>query len=378
MKKILFISNLSSRITSFATASIHAADSVDMDFYHAANWSQAPAGQIAADEQAYNIHINDVAINRSPFSRSNIKAYRQIVGLIKNEKIDYIHCNTPVGGLLGRLAGKKCKVKKVIYQAHGFHFYKGAPKKNWMLYYPIEKWLARKTDAIITMNQEDYEVAQKFKLRRNGKVYFVHGVGITLSEYVGLSEQRANKRAELGVSDNDIVLISMGDLIVRKNYATAIRAIAKANDPRLQYMICGKGPELERLQALACELGVESQVHFLGFRNDIKELLTAADLFLFTTLQEGLPRSMMEAMASGLPCLASRIRGNVDLIDEGKGGYLCPSTDDTAFADALTKLASDPNLRAEMRAYNLKKIKEYDISVVEKEMEAIYQEVLDK
>jgi len=226
------------------------------------------------------------------------------------------------------------------------------------------------------MNREDYEAAQKFRLRKGGKVYFVNGVGITLKDFEGLSHLRQQKRQELGVSDEDIVLISMGDLVPRKNYGAAIRAIAKAADPRLQYMICGRGPELENLQNLAKELGVEKQIHFLGFRTDVKELLTGADIFLFTTRQEGLPRSMMEAMASGLPCVASKIRGNVDLIENGVNGFVCPTDDVEGYAEAIAKITADSELRETMRQNNLEKIKQYDVTVVEQQIRQIYAEVL--
>ena len=166
MGKILFISNISNRISSFVTASISAAHNLNIDFYQTANWQSASKEQILADEQEYGIKITSVPISRNPFAVVNLTAYKELVALIKQEEIDYIHCNTPVGGLLGRLAGKKCKVKKVIYQAHGFHFYKGAPLLNWLLYYPVEKWLARYTDALITINKEDYKLAQrKMKLK---------------------------------------------------------------------------------------------------------------------------------------------------------------------------------------------------------------------
>ena len=306
----------------------------------------------------------------------NLTAYRNLSRVFRENDIEVIHCNTPVGGMIGRFCAKKFRTKRVIYTAHGFHFYKGAPLFNRTVLKWAEKIMARWTDAIITMNQEDYEAAQKFKLRKGGKVFLVHGVGITLKDFEGLSGLRQQKRAELNMSDEDIVLISMGDLVLRKNYATAIRAIAKVGNPHLHYMICGRGPELENLQNLAKELGVEQQIHFLGFRTDVKELLTAADIFLFTTLQEGLPRSMMEAMASGLPCVASAIRGNVDLIENGKGGYLCPSTDVDGFAEAIGKIADDAALREQMRAYNLEQIKNFDISVVEQEIKEIYAEVL--
>jgi len=308
--------------------------------------------------------------------KDNKIAYDNLNRAIRENNVEVIHCNTPVGGLVGRLCGRKNKVKKVIYTAHGFHFYKGAPLFNRTILKWAEMIMAHWTDAIITMNREDYEAAQKFRLRKGGKVYFVNGVGITLKDFEGLSHLRQQKRQELGVSDEDIVLISMGDLVPRKNYGAAIRAIAKAADPRLQYMICGRGPELENLQNLAKELGVEKQIHFLGFRTDVKELLTGADIFLFTTRQEGLPRSMMEAMASGLPCVASKIRGNVDLIENGVNGFVCPTDDVEGYAEAIAKITADSELRETMRQNNLEKIKQYDVTVVEQQIRQIYAEVL--
>lgn len=377
MSSILFISNISNKITTFVTASIAAAHSLDMDFYQAANWQDADPSQIATDEISYDIKIKSVPISRNPLAKANFTAYKELVAFIKQENIDYIHCNTPTGGILGRLAGKKCKVKKVIYQAHGFHFYKGAPKKNWLIYYPVERWLAHYTDALITINHEDYKLAKaKFKLRNNGKVYYVPGVGIDTTQYNLKEKSREEKRLELGLDKNDIALISMGDLIKRKNYDMAIRAIAEANEPKLKYFICGKGPEEKRLKTIAESLGVENQIHFLGFRSDIKDLLAAADIFLFTTLQEGLPRSMMEAMACGLPCIASNIRGNVDLIDDKMGGYLCDCNDANYIAEKINVLADDEALRKSMGEHNIKAIKRFDISVVEKELKDIYTEIL--
>lgn len=379
MSKILFISNISNRITTFVTASIAAAHSLDLDFYQAANWNDAEPMQIDKDEKEYNIKIKNVPISRNPLSKANLIAYKELVGFIKKENIDYIHCNTPTGGILGRLAGKKCNVKKVIYQAHGFHFYKGSPKLNWMIYYPIEKWLAHYTDALITINHEDYELAKtKLKLRKNGKVYYVPGVGIDTTQYALSAKAREEKRIELKLAENDVALISMGDLIERKNYDTAIRAIAEANNPALQYFICGKGSEEENLKALAESLGVSEQIHFLGFRSDIKELLAAVDIFLFTTKQEGLPRSMMEAMASGLPCVASKIRGNTDLLEGTDGGYLCETIDVSAYAEALNHLANDKILREAMGRNNLITIQKFSIETVNEEIRKVYESELSE
>ena len=379
MSKMLFISNISRGITTFVTASIAAAHSLDLDFYQVANWQDADVSQIEKDEKSYDIKIKSVPMSRNPFAKTNLTAYKELVKFIKEEHIDYIHCNTPTGGVLGRLAGKKCKVKKVIYQAHGFHFYKGAPKKNWLLYYPVEKWLAHYTDALITINNEDFELAKtKFKLRKNGKVYYVHGVGIDTTKHNLSTKIREEKRIELKLNEDDIALISMGDLIERKNYDTAIRAIAKANNRALQYFICGKGPEEENLKKLAESLGVSEQIHFLGFRSDVKELLSAVDIFLFTTKQEGLPRSMMEAMASGLPCVASKIRGNTDLLEGTEGGYLCETADVSTYAEAINLLANDKTLRETMGKNNLVTIQKFNTETVTEELRKIYESELIK
>lgn len=362
MKKLLFVSNISNNVGSFVVASIAAAKKCGFEFYYAANWDGATKEQIAEDEKKYGIKIVHIDLDRSPYSTKNIKAYKQLVDLIKKEKIDYIHCNTPVGGVLGRLAGEKCKVKKIVYEAHGFHFYEGAPKKNWMIYYPVEKWLAKKTDAIITINNEDFERAKTFKLKNNGQVYYVPGVGMDLSQYNVPDTVREIKRNELNLKDTDFALISMGDLIDRKNYKIAIEVVAKLNNPNIHYFICGEGPEEVNLKKLAENLGVDKQVHFLGFRNDIKELLKASDTFLFTSKQEGLARSLMEAMASKIPCVVSKIRGNTELIVNNENGFLCSGLDD--YVNAIIKIMQSPDLAYKFKEKSSKHLNNFSIEKV--------------
>lgn len=362
MKKLLFVSNISNNVGSFVVASIAAAKKCGFEFYYAANWDGATKEQIAEDEKKYGIKIVHIDLDRSPYSTKNIKAYKQLVDLINKEKIDFIHCNTPVGGVLGRLAGEKCKVKKIVYEAHGFHFYEGAPKKNWMIYYPVEKWLAKKTDAIITINNEDFERAKTFKLKNNGQVYYVPGVGMDLSQYNVPDTVREIKRNELNLKDTDFALISMGDLIARKNYKIAIEVVAKLNNPHVHYFICGKGPEEVNLKKLAENLGVDKQVHFLGFRNDIKELLKASDTFLFTSKQEGLARSLMEAMASKIPCVVSKIRGNTELIVNNENGFLCSGLDD--YVNAIIKIMQSPDLAYKFKEKSSKHLNNFSIEKV--------------
>ena len=369
MAKLLFISNIAKRVGSFSVASIAAAKKIGFEYYYAANWSATPIEQRNEDENKFGIKLVNIDLNRSPYSSQNIKAYKQLVQFINEEKIDYIHCNTPVGGILGRLAGEKCHVKKVIYQAHGFHFYKGAPIKNWLIYYPIEKWLAKKTNAIITINKEDYERAKRFKLKNNGKIYYVPGVGMDLSQYDIPDDVRKIKRSELKLKNTDIALISMGDLIDRKNYPVAIETIAKLNNANVHYFICGNGPEKNNLKKLTKKLNIDNNVHFLGFRTDIKELLKASDIFLFTSKQEGLPRSLMEAMASGLPCIASRIRGNTDLIENSNCGFLCNSIDD--YINVIKKIISIGDMSIYKKS-SLERIKAFDLATVTNYLKDVY------
>lgn len=372
MEKVLFITNLSKGVGSFSIASVEAAKKCGFKFYLAGNFEDTTKEKIEKDEEEYGVTIKQIDLARSPYSPKNFTAHKQLVDLIEKEKIDFIHCNTPVGGLLGRLAGNKCKVKKVIYQVHGFHFYKGAPLKNWLIYYPLERLLAHYSDAIITINKEDFDRAQSFKLRNNGKVYYVPGVGIDLSQYELPEETRKRKREELGLKDTDVALISMGDLIERKNYPVAIEAIAKTNNSNLQYYVCGNGPEEEKLKKMAEDLGVKEQVHFLGYRTDIKELLKAVDIFLFTSNQEGLSRSLMEAMASGLPCVASRIRGNTDLLEETQCGYLCDSIEE--YSEALTRITGGISERDEKGKASIQRIKQFDVNIVIKILTKLYSE----
>lgn len=328
----------------------------------------------------YPVYFYDSHTYRSLLAfKDNYIAFRNTMAVLKKKgNFEVIHCNTPIGGVIGRFCGKLAKVPHVIYTAHGFHFYKGASLFNRTVLKWAEMLMAHWTDVIITMNQEDYEAAKKFKLRDNGKVYYVPGVGIDTNIYKNVVIDREKIRSSLGLQDKDIVCISMGDLIPRKNYKVAIKAIAECKNPNIHYLICGEGPELEKLKKLAKEQGVEKQVHFLGFRTDIKELLKVADIFLFTTLQEGMPRSMMEAMASGLPCIASRIRGNVDLLEDGKGGYLIPVDDIGIIAEKIQRMVSDESLRKKMSERNLIRIMDFDTKKVKEIISKIYKEELGR
>ena len=385
MKGYLFVSNSSKpghiisepktvNVDSFALPAIYAADKLGYKLYIGIN-SNNP--KFITCKQYDVVYYNQNSF-RNPFAiKDNIKAYKNLCAFLeKNSNIEVIHCNTPIGGVIGRLCG--CKYhKKVIYTAHGFHFFKGASIVNWLLYYPIEKWLAHYTDALITINKEDYERAKKFKLRKNGKVYYVPGVGVDLSVF-NKGEDKSELRKEYNIKDDEIVFVSMGDLVPRKNYAVALNAIAKAGVNNLKYLICGNGPQMDEMKQLCVKLGIEKQVEFLGRRGDVSKIVKASDVFLFTSKQEGLARSLMEAMASGLPCVVSAIRGNTDLIDNEKGGFMYDVTDIDGFVEGIKRICGDSELRQKMGNYNLLKIKNFDINASKAAFYTVFKQELIK
>ena len=320
-----------------------------------------------------DIYYN-IPFERNPLKPGNLKAYKELKHIIDEGKYDIIHCHTPVGAMLTRLAAKQARKKgtKVFYTAHGFHFYKGAPAINWILYYPVEKWLSRYTDVLITINKEDYERAKTFKA---GKVCYVPGVGIDLKKFNVGYVNKEQKRKEIGVSTNDFVLLSVGELIPRKNHEVVIRALSVLKQlnklSHIEYVICGRGAYEADLKKLAEELGVTDHIHFLGYRNDISEICNCADLFVFMSHQEGLPVALMEAMACGLPAVCSNIRGNTDLIEDGVTGLISNNTPEE-LAEVINEMRNDAVLRDRLASAALQKIKQFDLSCVEDEMTKIY------
>ena len=316
----------------------------------------------------------NIPFERNPLKPGNLKAYQRLKKVIDEGGYDIIHCHTPVGAMLTRLAAKQARKcgTKVFYTAHGFHFYKGAPAVNWLLYYPVEKWLSRYTDVLITINKEDYERAKTFKA---GKVCYVPGVGIDLKKFnVGYVDKN-EKREEVGVHADDFVLLSVGELIPRKNHEVVIRAMSVLKQENklthLEYVICGRGTYESELKKLAEELGVADHIHFLGYRTDIAEICNCSDLFVFMSHQEGLPVALMEAMACGLPAVCSNIRGNTDLIEDKKTGLIADNSPEKV-AKAIETMRENENLREQVASAALQKIKQFDLSSVEDEMSKIY------
>lgn len=317
------------------------------------------------------VSVTHVPIPRKIYDIKGIfNSIKQIRKMCKKEKYALMHCQSPIGSVVARAAALKARKNgmKVIYTAHGFHFYKGAPKKNWIIFYPIEKVFSYVTDVLITINKEDYTFAKKYMNAK--QVEYLPGVGIDTEKFWLENFDEETKRAELGITKKDLMILSVGELNKNKNQEVIIRAIAKLNDSRIHYFIAGKGNKEEYLRNLAKNLGVNLQL--LGYRADIIELLNTADIFVLPSIREGLSVALMEAMAVGLPCIASRIRGNVDLIEEGKGGYLCEPDDVDGFKNRIGKLIFESEKKTEFSKFNRERITSFDIKEINDKMKLIY------
>ena len=320
-------------------------------------------------------NIFNLSLQRTPFSFKNLLALKSLITILKENKYDVVHVHTPVASVIGRIACWLTKTR-CIYTAHGFHFYKGAPLLNWLIYFPIELFLSFFTDTLITINNEDYEFAKKHLHAR--RIEYVPGVGIDVEKFANVKIDRNAKRRKLGIPENCKLLLSVGELNNNKNHQLVLKVLSQIEDKNIHYAICGVGKIHDYLLNFAKKLNISDKLHSLGRRNDIAEILKCADIFVHPSLREGLPVALMEAMASGLPCVASDIRGCRDLIDDQKGGYLCDVNDSQSFAKTINKLSLNPQLRYSMGNCNKERIKEFDISFVEKEIQNIYRNVLGK
>lgn len=318
--------------------------------------------------------VHEMPFSRSPFSKNNLKAYKMLKKLVETENYDIVHTHTPNASMIARLACRKVRKQgtRVFYTAHGFHFFKGAPLKNWLMYYPIEKICAHLTDVLITINKEDYALAQKKMPAK--KVCYVPGVGIDLSKIQNIECDRNEVRKSMGVPEDCVLLLSVGELSVRKNHQVVIRALAQLNIPKLHYAIAGQGKLESYLKNLAKNLDVAEKIHFLGYRNDVNVLNFASDIAILPSLQEGLPVALMEAMAVGLPVVCSKIRGNVDLIEDGKGGFLYDCYDVDGFAEGIRKmLICDASPKSQFGRINLQNIESFSMQNVLHCMKDIYE-----
>jgi len=330
------------------------------------------------DVEKVGVTCWEIPFARSPYSPANIQAFVQLRALLREHHFDLIHVHTPVAAFLGRYLAKTTNQGTVLYTAHGFHFYQGAPRRNWLIYYTAERIASRWTDGLIIMNGEDFENAQKLGFKSGENLFYVHGVGVDLKQYAKNNFQDENSiRKELGISENDVVITCVAELIERKNHGFLLNGWQKltSRHSNVHLLLVGKGEKVGVLQRKVKEEKLE-RVHFLGFRRDVPQILKETDIAVLVSKHEGLPKCIMEAMAMGLPVVASNVRGNRDLVENGQTGFLVELGDVAGLAQALEKLILDRELRNAMGKAGQKKIQDYSLEKVLAEMRSVYERYL--
>lgn len=380
--RVLLLASVASMIDLFNKDNLLLLEELGVKIDVAANFQN---GSITSQERvnaykkeltARGIKVFNLPCPRSIMHMRNIvRSYKIVKKLTEKYHYRIVHCHSPIGGVIARLACRSTRKQgtKVVYTAHGFHFFKGASLFSWLVFYPIEKFCSRMTDLLITINKEDYKRAKDWNTCR---VECVNGIGVHTEDFRNEKVDRKAYRNEFGIRDDDFVFMSTGQVSVRKNHEVIIRAIAEIKNPKVKYLIVGFGELEEKHKALAKRLGVEDRVIFADYRDDVKRILHVVDGYAFPSLQEGLPVALMEAMAVGLPIVCSKIRGNVDLIENGKGGYLYDCHDVRGFAEGMEKIVASKS--SEMGKINIKTMKIFDYSTVNNRMRSIYKDLLNQ
>ncbi|MDT2703453.1 glycosyltransferase family 4 protein [Enterococcus dongliensis] len=370
--KILYVTTVSNTINAFLIPHIRMLQSEGHEVDVACNIVQPLSQEI---QYQADCEIFEIPFNRNPLKKDNLKAYKILKEIINRKNYDIVHTHTPIASAITRLVCRKKNETKVFYTAHGFHFFKGAPLVNWIIYFPIEYLLSKYTDKLITINQEDYlRAKRRFHAR---SVDFVHGVGLDLKKIDEIEVDNQEKKLELKIMCDQIILLSVGELNENKNHELVIEGLKNFNNINFKYLLCGEGASRERLQSLIKQYKLEDKVELLGFRTDILELLKISDYFIFPSKREGLPVSIMEALACGVPVICSKIRGNSDLVQNNVNGFLFSLDNKKNFIQILSRLLLKKYNKEELSLIeenSVQSVKQYSLQNVLKELKKIYFE----
>lgn len=369
--KVLLVATVQSHICQFHKPLVRMLHAHGCEVHVAAHDNLAVKNGLKLD---FVEKVFEVPFERSPFSIKNIAAYRLLREIINTENYDVIHCNTPVGGIVGRLAALHARKKgtKVIYTAHGFHFFQGGPKKSWLVFYPIEKIMSRFTDAMILINNEDFLLAQK---KFSCPVFHTHGVGVSSERYHPIVVSDIEKRRmEMGYGEYKYLLLCTGELNENKDQTTIIRAmqgIVSAVES-VKLLLAGNGPKEQELKRLVKSLGLDNHVEFLGYRTDLERFTPIVDVVVSCSHREGMPLNIIEAMLCAKPVVASINRGHKELVENGGNGYLLAPTRSDDFTKTIISLLENPKENIRLGENGLSKGLAYTDTAVSKELETIY------
>lgn len=368
MKKILYVTTVSRTINAFLVPHIEMLISKGYKVDCACSTDKSIHKRLLSK----GVKIYEVPFSRNPLGKGNFKAYRRLLDIQRINNYDIIHLHTPIASIYGRLVKMTFENVKIIYTAHGYHFFKGGSKLGWLIYYPIEKIMSMLTDVTININREDYEISKsKFKQK---KCYLINGVGLDLKDYKKTTEEEIkNKRKELGLEGNDFVVIMIAELNKNKNQIQLIKALELLKDkyPNIKVISVGEGNKLEELKEESKKRGLEKNIIFLGFRKDINELINISDIGILLSYREGLPRNIMELMANGRKVIATNIRGCKDIVCNENVGTLVNVGDYEETAKAIEKYFLGNNKTFKIPD----EIKDYDVKNIVKKLNEVYDEI---
>lgn len=379
MSRALIITTTSGFLSQFELNNVRLLQQNGYQVHYATNFG-VPIYEVK-DETLRNMGVvlHHISIEKNPFKlKKNIWALRELIRIIDREQVDVVHCHNPNGGVLGRLAAACSKRKPfVIYTAHGFHFFQGAPLKNWLFYYPVEKLLARLSDIIVTINHEDYSRADAFKYKKNGSAELIPGVGVDLELFHPLREEeiaeRDDLRKRLGIPDHAFHIVSAGELNQNKNHSVVIRALAGIKQTDIYYSICGEGPYRRELEAEIAAYGLSDRVILQGYRNDMSKVWKTADISIFPSVREGMGMAGLEAMASGIPLIVADNRGTREYITDHENGLVCQASSSEQFAQAIIYLYEHRQQGQALAAQAVYTAKRFSLQQAEIRMRQIYQ-----
>ncbi len=371
--KVLFVATVFTHLAAFHIPFMKLLQSWGYEVHAAASPEEGRKEEV----EAAGVVCWDIPFVRSPGNPKNFFAYQELRGLLSRECYNLVHVHTPMAAWLGRLAAKRTHQGPVLYTAHGFHFYKGAPLPYWLFYYPAERLAARWTDGLIVMNDEDFTRAKRMGFKEGKNLFFVHGVGVDLDRFSPDKGKADRVRKELKIGQEEIVITYVAEFTPTKNHEMLLRAwseITRKTD-QVQLLLVGDGRLRRGLEREVAQRGL-SKVQFLGFRRNVPEILAASDIVVQVSKREGLPRAVMEAMAAGKPVVATDVRGNRDLVEHGITGLLVKLGDTGGLAKALLHLINNPELRKQMGEAGREKIQDYSLDRVIQEMAEIYARYL--
>ena len=373
MKKILYVTTVSSTINAFLVPHIKHLINQGYKVDIATNITD----DINQELIDMGTRVFEVDFQRTPISPKNSRAYKQIKEIHKKEKYDIVHVHTPVASFVTRYALRKEKNLKIVYTCHGFHFYKGGSIINWLLFYPIEKIAAKWTDSLITINSEDYEIASSFKLRNNGQVSKMNGVGIEKEKYIIENFDKNEYRKKLGFSDDDFVILVLSELNKNKNHIQLIKAMNLLKDkyPNIKAIFAGVGPLEDEIKQQIKENGLEDKISLLGWRNDVKELINLSDIVGLFSKREGLGKCLLEAMICGKCVIATNSRGPRELIEDGKNGFLLDIDDYEQTARLIEDIYENSDLKNKFEEYGIKKTNDYLLDNVLNQLSTKYKDL---